>query len=97
MFTILRRRDMNSANVHDFGTPRRKRSKKKEPEQPERPGQGCMNCRFSRPALSDEDNELMLKCHRYPPVLLVLDGDVIQAYPDAAEWCGEWRADNTQI
>lgn len=52
----------------------------------------CTNCRFSRPSISDIPEEsLILKCHRYPPTLLV-DGDgLLQSFPSADEWCGEWK------
>jgi hypothetical protein len=51
----------------------------------------CAQCRFSRPTISDNPEEgPILKCHRYPPTLMVIDDEVIQAYPDANEWCGEF-------
>lgn len=51
----------------------------------------CATCRHSRPVLSDiEEEGPLLKCHRYPAQMLVVDGDVIQAQPDADEPCGEW-------
>lgn len=50
----------------------------------------CANCIHSTPVLSDHPHEgPILKCHRYPPVLIILDGDVSQAHPDAYEVCGE--------
>jgi hypothetical protein len=51
----------------------------------------CSNCSFSRPTISDEPTEgPILKCHRYPPQLFILDESVTQAFPDATDACGEW-------
>ena len=52
--------------------------------------QSCSSCRHSRPTLTDGDPEPILKCHRYPPTLFVLDDELTQAFPDANEPCGEW-------
>ena len=53
----------------------------------------CSVCIFSRVAVSSVEEEgPLLKCHRYPPVVIVFDGDVTQTLPDAEEWCGEWRS-----
>lgn len=50
----------------------------------------CANCNYAQPAISDEPDEGPLwKCHRYPPTLLVVDDEIIQAFPDADEVCGE--------
>lgn len=53
-----------------------------------------MSCRFSEPSLVDGD-EPVLKCHRYPPVLLVFEGEPTQAVVQVTEddWCGEWQAE----
>jgi hypothetical protein len=51
----------------------------------------CATCKHSEPVLSDIETEgPLLKCRRYPPTVLVLDGEVIQAFPDASDPCGEW-------
>ena len=34
---------------------------------------------------------LILKCVRYPPVLLVINEEAIQTRPDAVGWCGEFK------
>lgn len=52
----------------------------------------CVSCVYAVAGLSDEPDEgLLLKCHRYPPVQLVLDGDIVQSFPDAEEPCGEYK------
>lgn len=51
----------------------------------------CDTCRFARPTISDNPNEgPILKCHRHPPIIINLDGDVVQTNPDAGDWCGEY-------
>lgn len=51
----------------------------------------CTNCRFSRPHISDHEEEgPILKCHRYPPVVMATEEEIIQTFPSADEWCGEW-------
>lgn len=53
-------------------------------------GLSCSNCNYSRPAISDDPDEgPILKCHRYPPVMFVIDDEVNQSFPDAYEICGE--------
>jgi hypothetical protein len=56
----------------------------------------CAECAHSRPALTDVENEPILKCHRYPATIFVFDGEIAQTYPEADEPCGEWRS-NTPI
>lgn len=57
---------------------------------------GCVNCRYSRvdhePDQGFDDGPL-LRCHRYPPTLVVIDGEPAQILPDvrADDWCGEYR------
>lgn len=53
-------------------------------------GEACSNCYYARPVVGDEDQPLF-KCYRYPAVLIVINGEVNQALPDAVDWCGEWR------
>jgi hypothetical protein len=52
----------------------------------------CFVCRHSRPTITDDDGEPILKCHRYPATLFVLDGELTQTWPDAVEICGEWAS-----
>jgi hypothetical protein len=53
----------------------------------------CGQCSHAQPVISDDESEgPILKCHRYPPTLFVLDGEVTQAFPDAVDACGEWSA-----
>jgi len=50
----------------------------------------CSRCVHSRSTISDVEAEgQLLKCHRYPPVLFVLDDELRQGHPDAVEACGE--------
>lgn len=50
----------------------------------------CSNCQHSVLGFSDVESEgPLLKCHRYPPTLLVVAGEIAQAFPDAYEVCGE--------
>ena len=51
----------------------------------------CDTCAFGVPCMLDE-GEVVLKCHRFPPVIVVLDGEVTQVLPqvDELDWCGEW-------
>jgi hypothetical protein len=51
----------------------------------------CATCRHSQPTITDDDDQPILKCHRYPPTLFVLDGELTQAWPDANHVCGEWQ------
>lgn len=50
----------------------------------------CGGCDFAMPVISD-DGKPIVKCRRYPPTQLVLNGDIVQSFPDAAERCGEYR------
>jgi hypothetical protein len=51
----------------------------------------CDGCFYAVPTISDTA-EPMVKCKRYPPVQLVLvDGEVVQSFPDAGERCGEYK------
>lgn len=53
----------------------------------------CMECRWALPSVSDDPDEgVVLKCRRYPPQLLVLNGELAQASPDAVTRCGEFTA-----
>jgi hypothetical protein len=46
---------------------------------------------WSTPTVSDITEEgPLLKCRRFPPGLLVLDGEIVQALPDASNPCGEF-------
>ena len=53
----------------------------------------CQVCVHSRPVISDVAAEgPLLKCYRYPPVLVVINGEPVQLHPDADESCGEWAS-----
>lgn len=51
----------------------------------------CEGCIFALPTVTD-DEDVTVKCRRYPPALFVLDGIVTQSFPDASERCGEYRS-----
>lgn len=50
----------------------------------------CSGCYFSVPTVTD-DEQLTTKCRRYPPALVMVNGDLMQAFPDASHICGEYR------
>lgn len=59
---------------------------------PDRVVPECATCYYSRAVISDEEDEgPILKCHRFPPLLFVFEDEIIQAFPDADEWCGEYK------
>lgn len=51
----------------------------------------CDGCFFATPTVTD-DAELGVKCHRFPPVIFVLEGEVTQTFPDAYDKCGEYKS-----
>jgi hypothetical protein len=57
----------------------------------------CADCRYSQIDHDDDgsfEDGPLLRCHRFPPQLLALDGDVAQSWPNVTEtdWCGEHAA-----
>jgi hypothetical protein len=51
----------------------------------------CEGCVYANPAISDiEEEGPLMFCHRYPPQLFILDGELTQAYPQALNGCGEY-------
>jgi len=50
----------------------------------------CDNCFYALPTVGD-DGIPNVKCRRYPPSLLQIDGEVNQVYPDAVHRCGEYK------
>lgn len=55
-------------------------------------GRTCANCAFADPRM--EEGEPVLQCRRYPPAVLVYDGEAVKVFPgvEESDWCGEWRA-----
>lgn len=51
----------------------------------------CVSCRHSHVNELDNDEGFVLQCRRHPPQIAVLDGMVIQAWPqvDENDVCGE--------
>ena len=52
----------------------------------------CSDCAYADPAVGDDDS-VFVRCRRFPPYLIVLNGQPIVAWPqvDSEGWCGEWR------
>lgn len=56
----------------------------------------CEGCVFAQPVLTD-DEELIAKCHRYPPqIYMNADGEMCQGHPDATMGCGEYKAEEIE-
>jgi hypothetical protein len=61
----------------------------------------CTNCRYSRvdhePDGSYGDGPL-LRCHRYPPQLVTMEGMPAQSWPNVGpeDWCGEYEPEPTR-
>jgi hypothetical protein len=49
----------------------------------------CVGCRYAQPVVTQSEN-VILECYRYPAQLLVWDGEIMQAHPDAVYRCGEY-------
>lgn len=49
---------------------------------------GCIHAHMDMDGMED----ILLKCRRYPPQVLVVDGEVAQTFPDANQRCGEYSA-----
>ena len=49
----------------------------------------CGGCLHATPTVTDDD-DVTMKCRRYPPVLFILDGELTQTFPDAYMRCGEY-------
>lgn len=54
----------------------------------------CDGCWYAVPTISD-DQQPMVKCHRFPPAIFVHEGEVAQAFPDASDRCGEYKTEVT--
>lgn len=59
------------------------------PNTPQNVG-SCEGCRYAQPVVTANEN-IILECYRYPPQMLVLDEQIVQAHPDAVYRCGEYR------
>ena len=53
----------------------------------------CTGCVFARPHICDDGEDLVMKCQRFPPVLMFDGEGVVQTLPDATDWCGEYLSD----
>lgn len=56
----------------------------------------CNECRFMQDAELNDAFEWDGKCFRYPPTLVVVDGEVCQLRPNVKDMdsCGEWSIDD---
>lgn len=52
----------------------------------------CTGCRYSQVDTAEDDGMPIWRCHRYPPQLVGLDGEVLQSWPNVGpdDWCGEY-------
>lgn len=53
----------------------------------------CEGCFYALPTVTD-DQDITMKCRRYPPVIVVLNDEPVQMRPDATDRCGEYKAEN---
>jgi hypothetical protein len=52
----------------------------------------CGTCLHSTPIVTDDNEDVVLICRRYPPQVFPLGEDTACAFPqiDASDCCGEW-------
>jgi len=53
----------------------------------------CDGCLYAHPAITDEEDDIVMKCRRFPPTVFVFEEDVHQMFPDANTRCGEYKSD----
>ena len=51
----------------------------------------CEGCVHARPAITDDQENIIMQCHRFPPVIFVLNEEVTQGFPNATDRCGEYK------
>ncbi len=57
----------------------------------------CVSCVYSVLGISDDlEDDPILKCHRFPPVIFVIDNEVAQTSPDANYVCGEFKEERNE-
>ncbi len=58
----------------------------------------CSSCRFSAPMVTDDNEDVVMICRRYPPQVFPLEDAVACAWPQVEEndTCGEW-SDGTTV
>jgi len=56
----------------------------------------CEGCRYAQPVVTQSEN-VILECYRYPAQLLVWEGEVFQAHPDAVYRCGEYKKPHEEM
>lgn len=54
----------------------------------------CNGCVYAVPQFGD-DEELLLRCRRYPPTVLAFNEEIAQTFPDANMRCGEFKLATT--
>jgi hypothetical protein len=50
----------------------------------------CEGCTYNIVTISD-DEKLIEKCRRFPPLLFVFEDEITQSFPDAHQRCGEFK------
>ncbi len=50
----------------------------------------CEGCFYAVPTVLDDD-DVGMKCHRYPPTIVVYEGEMTQVTVDAINRCGEYK------
>lgn len=58
----------------------------------------CLTCTHSQITEANApgmEGEIIAECHRFPPQVFVLNGEVTQAYPSVTnnDICGEWQGE----
>jgi hypothetical protein len=56
----------------------------------------CPSCCYSQVDHEDDngfDDGPLLRCHRFPPTVIALGGELVQTWPNVKEtdWCGEYQ------
>lgn len=54
----------------------------------------CGTCAFAAPCV--DDGEPYVQCRRFPPTVIVVDGETACGFPTVTEedWCGEWMSED---
>jgi hypothetical protein len=58
--------------------------------------ESCVGCRYAQPVVTQSEN-VILECYRYPAQILVWEGEIFQAHPDAVYRCGEYKRPHEEV
>lgn len=52
----------------------------------------CADCQHSEPTITDDNEDVVLTCRRYPPQVFMMGEQTACAWPqvDDSDCCGEW-------